>query len=70
MCFAQKPTTEDLYLMLGYNAIRSTLCPSGIFSRSFDNDDLPSFGILREQRVTKKPVLSRHVQATRLPAQA
>ena len=40
MCFAQEPSTEDLYLMLGYNMSVPPYVRQALFSRSFDNDDL------------------------------
>jgi non-heme chloroperoxidase len=40
MCFSQQPSDEDLYLMLGYNASVPPYVRQGLFSRSFDNDDL------------------------------
>lgn len=52
LCFAQEPSTEDLYLMLGYNAAVPPYVRQGLFSRSFDNDDLlPKI---------RKPVLITH----------
>jgi non-heme chloroperoxidase len=40
MCFAQEPSAEDLYLMLGYNVLVPPYVRQALFSRSFDNDDL------------------------------
>ncbi|HEX6183460.1 MAG TPA: alpha/beta hydrolase [Pyrinomonadaceae bacterium] len=40
MCFAREPSAEDLYLMLGYNVSVPPYVRQGLFSRSFDNDDL------------------------------
>jgi non-heme chloroperoxidase len=40
MCFIQEPSTEDLYLMLGYNLAVPPYVRQALFSRSFDNDDL------------------------------
>ena len=40
MCFAQEPPAEDLYRMLGYNVSVPAYVRQGLFSRSFDNDDL------------------------------
>jgi non-heme chloroperoxidase len=52
MCFAQAPSAEDLYLMLGYNVSVPPYVRQALFSRSFDNDDLlPKL---------RKPVLITH----------
>jgi non-heme chloroperoxidase len=52
MCLAQEPSAEDLYLMLGYNLSVPPYVRQGLFSRSFDNDDLlPTL---------RKPVLIVH----------
>jgi non-heme chloroperoxidase len=40
LCFAQEPSTPDLYLMLGYNVSVPPSVREALFSRSFDNDDL------------------------------
>jgi pimeloyl-ACP methyl ester carboxylesterase len=40
MCFAQEPSADDLYLMLGYNLSVPPHVRQALFSRSFDNDDL------------------------------
>ncbi len=40
MCFAREPSAEELYLMLGYNVSVPPYVRQGMFSRSFDNDDL------------------------------
>ena len=33
MCFVEEPSSEDLYLMLGYNVRRATLCaPSAVLA--------------------------------------
>jgi non-heme chloroperoxidase len=40
MCFAQEPSAQDLYLMLGYNVSVPPYVRQELFSRSFDNDDL------------------------------
>ena len=51
LCFAQLSATE-LYLMLGYNVSVPPYVRQGLFSRSFDNDDLlPKI---------RKPVLITH----------
>ena len=39
-CFAQEPSAEDLYLMLGYNVSVPPYVRQALFSRSFHNDDL------------------------------
>jgi non-heme chloroperoxidase len=50
--FAQEPSAEDLYLMLGYNVSVPPYVRQALFSRSFDNDDLlPKI---------RKPVLITH----------
>lgn len=52
MCLVQEPSTEDLYLMLGYSLSVPPYVRQGLFSRSFDNDDLlPKI---------RKPVLIMH----------
>jgi pimeloyl-ACP methyl ester carboxylesterase len=52
LCFAQQPSAEDLYLMLGYNVSVPPYVRQALFSRSFDNDDLlPKI---------RKPVLITH----------
>jgi len=40
MCFAQQPSADELYLMLGYNLSVPPHVRQALFSRSFDNDDL------------------------------
>jgi len=52
MCFTREPSVEDLYLMLGYNLSVPPYVRQGLFSRSFDNDDLLP-------RI-RKPVLITH----------
>jgi pimeloyl-ACP methyl ester carboxylesterase len=52
LCFAQKPLPSEMYLMLGYNVSVPPYVRQGLFSRSFNNDDLLS-KIL-------KPVLITH----------
>lgn len=52
LCFAQEPSTEDLYLMLGYSVSVPPYVRQALLSRSFDNDDLlPKI---------RKPVLITH----------
>jgi pimeloyl-ACP methyl ester carboxylesterase len=51
-CFAREPSAEELYLMLGYNLSVPPYVRQGMFSRSFDNDDLLP-------RI-RKPVLITH----------
>ena len=52
MCFAREPSIQDLYLMLGYNVLVPPYVRQGMFSRSFDNEDLlPKI---------RKPVLITH----------
>ncbi|MCM3901435.1 MAG: alpha/beta hydrolase [Pyrinomonadaceae bacterium] len=52
MCFAQEPSAEDLYLMLGYNVSVPPYVRQALFARAFDNDDLlPKI---------RKPVLVTH----------
>jgi len=52
LCFAREPSAEELYLMLGYNLSVPPYVRQGMFSRSFDNDDLLP-------RI-RKPVLITH----------
>ena len=52
MCFAQEPSAEDLYPMLGYNVSVPPYVRQALLSRSLDNDDLlPKI---------RKPVLITH----------
>jgi non-heme chloroperoxidase len=52
LCFAQEPSASELYLMLGYNVSVPPYVRQGLFSRSFNNDDLlPKI---------RKPVLITH----------
>jgi len=52
LCFAQEPADDELCLMLGYNVSVPPYVRQGMFSRSFDNDDLlPTL---------RKPVLITH----------
>ena len=52
LCFARELAAEELYLMLGYNVSVPPYVRQGLFSRSFDNDDLlPTI---------RKPVLITH----------
>jgi len=52
ICFLKEPSTEDRYLMLGYNLSVPPHVRQALFSRSFDNDDLlPKI---------RKPVLITH----------
>jgi non-heme chloroperoxidase len=52
LCFAKAPSESELYLMLGYNVSVPPYVRQGMFSRSFDNDDLlPKI---------RKPVLITH----------
>jgi len=52
MCFARDLSDEEFYLMLGYNVSVPPYVRQGLFSRSFDNDDLlPK---------VRKPVLIAH----------
>ncbi len=52
LCFAREPSAEELYQMLGYNLSVPPYVRQGLFSRSFDNDDLLP-------RI-RKPVLITH----------
>ena len=52
LCFAQEPSIEELYLMLGYNVSVPPYVRQALLSRSMDNDDLLS-------RI-RKPVLITH----------
>ena len=40
LCFAEQPSDADRYLMLGYSVSAPPHVRQGLFSRSFDNDDL------------------------------
>jgi non-heme chloroperoxidase len=40
MCLTREPSTEELYLMLGYNLSVPPAVRQALFSRAFDNDDL------------------------------
>ena len=40
LCFAREPSPSDLKFMLGYNLSVPSYVRQGMFSRSFDNDDL------------------------------
>jgi pimeloyl-ACP methyl ester carboxylesterase len=40
LCFLHPPTTEELYLMLGYNVAVPPHVRQALFSRSVDNDDV------------------------------
>ena len=40
LCFAQEPSAEELYLMLGYNVSVPPYVRQALLSRSLDNDDL------------------------------
>ena len=52
LCFSQELSSEERYLMLGYNVSVPPYVRQGLFSRSFDNDDLlPTL---------RKPVLITH----------
>jgi pimeloyl-ACP methyl ester carboxylesterase len=52
LCFAKEPAATERYLMLGYNVSVPPYVRQGLFSRSFDNDDLlPKI---------RKPVLITH----------
>ena len=52
MCFARKLSDEEFYLLLGFNVSVPPYVRQGMFSRSFDNDDLlPKI---------RKPVLITH----------
>jgi pimeloyl-ACP methyl ester carboxylesterase len=55
LCYGPNLSTEDLYVMLGYNASVPPHVRQALFSRSFDNDDLlPKI---------RKPVLITHAAA-------
>ena len=52
LCFAREPSSEERYLMLGYDVTVPPYVRQGLFSRAFDNDDLlPRL---------RKPVLITH----------
>jgi non-heme chloroperoxidase len=52
LCFAQQPSPPELYQMLGYNVSVPPYVRQGLFSRSFNNDDVMS--------KIRKPVLITH----------
>jgi pimeloyl-ACP methyl ester carboxylesterase len=52
MFFARPPSTEEIYLMLGYNVVVPPHVRQAMFSRTVDNDD-----VLRRMR---KPALITH----------
>ena len=52
LCFAQEPSTEEMYTMLGWNLSVPPYVRQALFSRAFDNDDLLP-------RI-RKPVLITH----------
>lgn len=52
LCLVNEPSPEELYLMMGYNVSVPPYVRQGLFSRSFDNDDL--------LRTIRKPVLIVH----------
>jgi non-heme chloroperoxidase len=52
LCFSKQPSPAEHYLMLGYNLSVPPYVRQGLFSRSFDNDDLLP-------RI-RKPVLITH----------
>jgi len=52
LCFAQEPSTEEMYMMLGWNLSVPPYVRQALFSRAFDNDDLLP-------RI-RKPVLITH----------
>jgi pimeloyl-ACP methyl ester carboxylesterase len=67
LCLSQKPSTEELYLMLGYNLSVPPYVRQALFSRSFDNDDLlPTIRkpVLivhgAEDRVVKPAIVNQH----------
>jgi pimeloyl-ACP methyl ester carboxylesterase len=55
LCFAQQPSTAEMYQMLGYNVSVPPYVRQGLFSRSFSNDDL--------MPTIRKPVLITHGSA-------
>lgn len=52
LCFAQQPSTEDMYMLLGWNLSVPPYVRRALFSRAFDNDDLLPH--------IRKPVLITH----------
>jgi pimeloyl-ACP methyl ester carboxylesterase len=52
LCFAEPPSVEDLYLVLGYNTVVPPFVRQALFSRVVDNDDVLA-GI-------RKPLLVTH----------
>lgn len=62
LCFAREVSAGELYLMLGYNVSVPPYVRQGLFSRSFDNDDiLPKI---------RKPVLITHGALDRVVRQS
>ena len=58
MCFAQEISQPDLYAMLGYGVSVPPYVRQGLFSRTFDNDDL--------MPTIRKPVLITHGTSERI----
>jgi non-heme chloroperoxidase len=72
MCFVNKVSPEDLYLMLGYNLAVPPYVRQALFSRSFDNDDLlptlrkPALVIHgADDAVVKPSIVDQHTSAIR-----
>src|SRR5205823_8535082 len=68
LCFAQEPSAEDIYRILGYNVAVPPHVRQALFSRSFDNDDLmptlrkPALIVHgAEDAVVKPSIVEQHV---------
>ena len=75
MCFVEEPSSEDLYLMLGYNVAVPPYVRQALFSRSLDNDDLlptirkPVLVVHGAQDAVVKPAIVDQYKATIAHAQ-
>ena len=75
MCLVEEPSSEDLYLMLGYNVAVPPYVRQALFSRSFDNDDLlptlrkPVLVVHGAQDAVVKPAIVDHYKASIAHAQ-
>lgn len=70
LCFSQALSTEEFYLMLGYNLSVPPYVRQALFSRSFDNDDLlpklrkPALIVHgSDDAIVKPAVVNRHKAA-------
>jgi pimeloyl-ACP methyl ester carboxylesterase len=72
LCFAQEPSAEDMYRMLGYNVSVPPHVRQALFSRSLDNDDLlptlrkPALIVHgAEDAVVKPSIVDQHAASMR-----